>query len=356
MALTATACGVDTWAPSWRVSPDSSLAQRYAQRATLPSAKGGLLVPERVAGHRLIFWPASGLLKAEGHPAARGLAPVASLPDALVRLQRGMAAEGMPVPAGVRRFRRFRESEGFAGLRRLDLTVDLRASDRVEGRAVLRAVEAAARNSGLHAPTYGRRGKPGHTVYVAGETGVQSRFYDKGAESGQAAPYRWIRPEAQWRFRDLSAPLDTELCDPVWMREQFAKRWGPAFRGRIVVGDMSELGRELARAVREGRLEPGEARRIAGYLVMAPFGLDGVPERTARRLRTEAGKFGFHLVDGVLEPIEVDLGEVLAEAERPELWDSGLVGHVEPPDRQETAIRDRMRAQLDARRPPPRPR
>jgi hypothetical protein len=279
------------------------------------------------------------------------LAPAGALPKLLHRLTGELHAAGIEVPPAEQRFRRHKDSIGFAGLRRLDLTVDLRADTTHEGREVLAAVEAAAAQSPYHSPTYGRATKPGRTVYIAGDGGYLGRWYDKGAESGQAPPFRRIRPEAQWRFASERAAGSIELGDVEWMRDRFARRWGPWMRGRIVVGDMSDLGRELSRAVREGKLSPGEARRIAGYLVMEPYGLDGVPGRTARRLRAEAGKFGFRLVNGVLEPVEVDLGAVLAEAERLDLWESGSVSMNELPDDEEAGIRQRMREQLDARRP-----
>src|SRR3954463_13002263 len=323
MALRASAAGVDTWAPAWRVTPDSAHARHLEALCSIPSARGGKLMAQPVAGHRILFWPASGLLKAEGHPTEHGLAPVRSLPAALDRLHDALDVAGVEPPRSGRKFVRHRESQGFAGLRRIDLTVDLRADDRDEGRQLLAAFEAAARSSGHHAPTYGRPGKPGATVYVAGEGGVLGRWYDKGVESGSAAPFRLIRPEAQWRFANERGPEDLdELGDVAAMRDRFAKRWGPWCRGRIVVGDMTELGRKLAEAVEAGRITPAEARRIAGYLVMEPHGIHDAP-RTRQRLRAEAAGFGFHLVDGVLEPLEVDLGAALDEAEQLDPWESG---------------------------------
>lgn len=335
MAVVAVAAGVDTWSPSWRVRVDSPRAKALSQQAVIPSGRGGFLFPATThPQYRVMWWPGSGLLKAEGHPVADGLAPVATLPRQLERLTGELQDAGIPAPDGFRRFKRFKESEGFSGLRRLDLTVDLRTGDRDEGRQLMGAVEAAARASGCFAPGWERRGKDGRTVYLAGDTGVFGRWYDKGAESGQAPAYRRIRPEAQWRFRDLENAPDeqTRLDDVDWMRERFAKRWGPGMRGVITVGDMTELGAKLAEAVRQKRITPAEARRIAGFLVMEPHGLDGIPYRTRARLASEVKKFGFHLVDGVLEPLEVDLGAVLEEAERADLWESGVSSQIEPPD------------------------
>src|SRR3954471_5598946 len=277
MAITAMAAGVDTWSPAWRVPVDSPGCHLLEAVPSVPSAKGGKLFAGRIADHRVMFWPGSGLLKAEGHPVPGGLAPAAALPGALDRLVGALDVAGIPVPTRPRRFRRHRESHGFAGFRRLDVTVDLATEHGYEGRELLSAWEVAARSSGRFAPRYHRPGHPGDTVYAAGRGGVESRCYDKGAESGSAPPGRRIRPEAQWRFRDLSSPLEAEVADPAWLRDRFAKRFGSSYRGRIVVGSMSELGEKLDAEVRSGKLTAGQARAIAGYIVMEPFGLPGVP-------------------------------------------------------------------------------
>jgi hypothetical protein len=360
MAVRALAAGVDTWAPSWRVPVDSALAGHLSDRMTVPAGQGGAMLAEKVAGHRVMWWAGSGLLKAEGHPNPAGLAPPATLPGALRELVAAMHNAGVPPPEGHRRFKRYADSAGFAGLRRVDLAVDLAADSPGDGLAVLSAFHAAAVRSGHHAPAYGRRGKPGRTVYVAGDSGVFGRFYDKGAEAGTAAPGRLLRPEAQWRFAGIRCPDEDDWQDSGWARERFAARWGAWARGRIVVGDVTELGKRLRRAVETGQLSPGAAKRLGGYLLMeAVGGVPGASQRTAERDRAMAREFRFVLVDGVLEPIEHDLGADFAEAERPELWESGATAPVSRPDpslevRRESSRRlgDR-RPQVDGPRPRP---
>src|SRR3954447_13494000 len=193
MAVASLAAGVDSWAPAWRVPVDSPAWQALDAHPSVPAAMGGRLFPERVNDHRVMFWPGSGLLKAEGHPVPDGLAPPRALPGALDRLIGGMDAAGIPVPTGDRSFRRHRESHGFTGFRRLDVTVDLGTEHAYEGFELLSAWEVAARSSGRFAPRYNRPGRPGDTVYAAGRGGVESRCYDKGAESGSAPPGRRIR-------------------------------------------------------------------------------------------------------------------------------------------------------------------
>src|SRR3954463_11751825 len=348
MAISAMAAGVDTWSPAWRVPVDSPAWQVLDSYPSVPSAKGGKLFAGRIAEHRVMFWPGSGLLKAEGHPVPGGLAPAAALPGALDRLVGALDVAGIPVPTRPRRFRRHRESHGFAGVRRLAVTVDLATEHGYEGRELLSAWEVAARSSGRFAPRYHRPGHPGDTVYSAGSAGVESRCYDKGAGSGTAAPGRLIRPEAQWRFRDLTSPLESEAASPEWLRDRFAKRFGQSYRGRIVVGNMSELGQKLDAEVRSGNLTAKQARAIAGYIVMEPFGLAGVPARTRRHLAAEARRFGFHLVDGVLEPIEVDLGAVLDEAERLDVWESGVTAAAPALGDEDAGLRARMQDELAA--------
>src|SRR3954454_19771367 len=225
MAVKAMACGVDTWAPAWRVPIDSPAWQTMEAMPSAPSAKGGKLLSDRLGDHRVMWWPEFGLIKAEGHPGAGGLAPAAALPAALDRLVGELDAGGVPVPAGPRRFRRHRESHGFAGFRRLDVTVDLRTDHAHEGFGLLAAWEVAARASGRFAPRYHRPGQPGDTVYSAGLGGMESRCYDKGAEAGTAPAGRPIRPEAQWRFRDLTTPLEEGAAHPEWLHDRFAKRF-----------------------------------------------------------------------------------------------------------------------------------
>src|SRR3954447_26540410 len=106
MAVSSLAAGVDSWAPAWRVSVDSLAWRTLDAHEFTPAAKGGRLFPERVGDHRVMFWPDSGLLKAEGHPVPEGLAPPRSLTAALDRLVCQLDAAAIPVPARSRRFRR----------------------------------------------------------------------------------------------------------------------------------------------------------------------------------------------------------------------------------------------------------
>jgi hypothetical protein len=88
--------GIDTWSPAWY------LQERCAGRTALESlatVKAGRarMVPGDVAGHRVGWFPDSGLVFAEGHPAPGGLGCADDLPDVLERLELEMASMGMLV-------------------------------------------------------------------------------------------------------------------------------------------------------------------------------------------------------------------------------------------------------------------
>ena len=105
------AAGVDTWAPCWRVDPESGAGLALDAVATEPSRRGRLL-PQAIAGHRVLWHRPTGLLKAEGHPSPDGLAAPGELPAALGRLELALLEAGVPVPIGANfRLRVSRESD-----------------------------------------------------------------------------------------------------------------------------------------------------------------------------------------------------------------------------------------------------
>jgi hypothetical protein len=324
--MVAVAAGCDTWGPTWIVDPDSPPGRHLSTLAVAPSAHGGRRLAEKVAGHTVMWWEQHGLLKAEGHPLDGGLCPPARLRARLGELSLSLWEADVPVPWACRRFKGSgREAAGFAGFSRIDLTVDLSFPDG-HGTAVLKAVEAAAKWSGLMSrPERGRAGDT-QTVYTRSKSGVLARVYDKGLESLSHPAGHLIRPEAQWRWADRRRrPDEEDLGDPqacaAWMRERFRARFERWCRGRIVVGDMSQLADEIARAIEAGRLTPRQGEALFGYIGMrGRGGVPGQKKRTRQLRERQVRQFGFVLVDGVLEPVEVDLGAVLSEASRSDLW------------------------------------
>ena len=90
----------------------------------LATARAGRarMLPGDVAGHRVGWFPDSGLVFAEGHPAHDRLACPDDLPAVLLKVEDSMCAADIPVSADL-----------WAGVRRLDAAVDLATDSRAEG-------------------------------------------------------------------------------------------------------------------------------------------------------------------------------------------------------------------------------
>src|SRR5215218_2318717 len=110
----ATTAGIDTWSIGWYLREDSS-----ADRAlrSLASKKAGRadLVPDPIAGHRVLYDRGHRFLYAEGHPDPDGLC--AADPDRLIaakqRLESDLRDLGVDAPSQPGRFDRA-GSPGFA--------------------------------------------------------------------------------------------------------------------------------------------------------------------------------------------------------------------------------------------------
>ncbi|HEV2821379.1 MAG TPA: hypothetical protein VGW11_12825, partial [Solirubrobacteraceae bacterium] len=93
------AAGVDTWSLAWYVDRDSLAADWLADMATIPAARGRLL-PHPVAGHRVGWDCASGMLYAEGHPSPDGLCAPGKLAASQDALVAALLAADVPLPNG----------------------------------------------------------------------------------------------------------------------------------------------------------------------------------------------------------------------------------------------------------------
>lgn len=324
------AAGVDTWSICWYLRPDSKPWRAMEALATEPASRSRLL-PEVVAGHRVGWFPGSGLLFAEGHPGSEGLCGAGALPAAASRVRDGLGDLGVLPPSwrywglvGPRGFRKATGGAGFGGIRRLDSTVDLRFDSSVEGLAALAGVAALPLprvKTDVIREVGGRRVE---TVYFRGSSGkrVLGRWYDKGLESGDAARGLHVRPEDQRRF-PKQARLDLEaVASSTYVRDAFVQRFSPLWRAAkgIKVGGVMELAGRLAELQDEGLISPGEAKRIAGHLVLDAADAQRQSRSTCYADRAAARRHGLVLADGVLDEVEVDLGEVLERAMDSEAW------------------------------------
>jgi len=322
-----TEAGVDTWSLSWYADRDGRCARYMRQLATVPGARGSRLLPESIAGHRVGMFP-TGLLFAEGRPDPGGLCRPSELTVRALEVQQGLIARGVPLEGGERPFMSLGDmSEGWAGLRRLDVTVNVDAATRAEGLALLAGIAACVRDAPGQAEV--RYGLDRHveTVYLRGYGGkrVLGRWYDKGLES--ASDYRGllIRAEDQrrWGKLDRRDPWELDAAALAGLfRRRFYALW-QATKGVRVAGPVV-LAERLVEAVAEGRVTPQQATVLCGHLmlkVVAGRNGAGIARSTMYRYEKRARELGLVVADGVLEEVEVDLGDVLERVLDTDAWE-----------------------------------
>jgi hypothetical protein len=268
------------------------------------------LVPEKVDGYRIGWFREHGLVFAEGRPGADGLTSAAELPEALRSLEGSVENLGIPVGSG-----------SSAGLRRLDVAVDLWMDSAVEGEAFLECVGGASLGAGkLVAYRASRRVESVLVKTRANRT--KARLYDKGVETGRAPGGRWIRLEAQWRFPRTGRPPVGQLGGSV-LRDRFARRFDSLWQAAegVRVGGYEVVSERLGEAVAAGRLAPSRARSIAGYLVLRAAGVPQGAARTEYELDRDCRELGLSIAIGTASTRYFDAATVLDECFRAEVWD-----------------------------------
>ncbi len=305
------AAGVDTWSPCWYAEAGSGLARAMSVMATEGSGRARLM-PEKVGGYRIGWFPDWGLVFGEGRPSGDALCGVGELPVALGRLEGAMEDVGLPVG-----------SASAGGLRRLDVAADLWTGSGVEGLVFLECVGAASMGAGKIATYRGARCV--ESVLLKTRTGrSQGRVYDKGRESGGAPAGRWIRLEGQWRFQQGWRPLVGELSGGV-LRDRFRYRFEPLWQasGGYGVGGLELVVRRVQAAMEAGQLRASRARSVVGYLVLSGGGVEQGAKRTTYELERECRELG--LAVSVLEghELRVDVATILEECMAGEVWGVG---------------------------------
>jgi len=357
MSVTVTAAGVDTWSPAWYLDPDSLAGVELSERARVPTARGRLLAdgdgrPLDVLGHRVVWSQASGLLFAEGHPGDGLHLPGGDgvgLVPALDALTAGLLAADVPVPPGLAREEWVQRDEdvavpyrfgrtvlgpagsrvGFAGVRRIDTTVDLATGSTAEGIAILAGVSAIAAQPGGNSKgevVFGLDGRP-ETVYMRGRSGrkVLGRWYDKGVESGSAPRGRLIRPEDQRRFPKASRRSAVELT-AEYVRGKFHQRFVPLWRASmgVTVAGPVVLAEKLLDAIDAGTIGARDAEAVAGHLLLTQASGRrvgaGVSRATMYRREAAMKKLGLVVAEGAMQEVEIDLHEVLERALDAPAW------------------------------------
>jgi hypothetical protein len=324
------AAGVDTWSVCWYLRGGSTAEKAIEALATVPAPRSKLM-EERILGHRVGWFPGTRMLYAEGHPAEDGLCKTDALPGALDAVAEALADRGVLPPSfdlrpvvGPAGLRPALGGVGFGGVRRLDSTVDLRFGDPREGLAALSGVAALALPRVKTQVIREVGGRRVETVYLRGSSGrtVLGRWYDKGIESGEAARGLYVRPEDQRRFaKDARLTVDA-VAQGTYVRDAFVKRFEPLWRAAkgVKVAGVSELAGRLGELQDEGVITAAEAKRLAGYLALEAGGGLRQSRATQYRDRAACRNHGLVLADGVLDEVEVDLGEVLERAMDSEAW------------------------------------
>lgn len=333
--------GVDTWSPAWYVDPDGPAAADLNRVASYGAGRGKLL-PERVLGHRIGWFPQQGMLYAEGHPAAAlgldGLGDPSQLEPALFELEEAMRDTGLPLPdfGGVGRRVRYPgdglsifsdRAEGFAGFRRLDSTVNLPTRGRSEGIAVLAGIAAVVRDmpGAKLRPFFAVDGTRLETVELRGRSGVRilGRAYDKGVESGLAGPGELVRLEDQRRFVKESRREVGELTRGYVhgkIKDRFMPLW-KATKGVTVAGPLV-LAEKVQRLIDEEEITYRKGEQLAGHLLLTMVRGGGMSRATRYRRRNDLLDHGLALADGVLDEVEVNVHDVLEEALEAPVWGS----------------------------------
>jgi hypothetical protein len=328
------AAGVDTWSVCWYLQVDSPATRAMEALATDPGPRSRLL-PDKVHGHRIGWFPGTRLLFAEGHPGGESvLCAGHALPEALGRVSGALKDLGVLPPTFPLIPRYTPEGPhpiggvGFAGVRRLDATVDLHFDRPAEGLAALAGVAA------LPVPrmkTQLMREVGGHrieTVYLRGSSGkrVLGRWYDKGVESGSDRRGMRIRPEDQRRY-GKDTRLDVEaIASGTFVRDNFVRRFEPLWRASkgIIVAGGTELAARVAELVSEGVLTSRQAETVLGWMMLEQVGgNEGTARSTWYKKRRRCSDLGLVVADGTVDPVEVDLEQLLERALDADSWGQG---------------------------------
>lgn len=281
--------------------------------ATQPTRRGSL-IPDAIDGYRVGWFPGSHLIYAEGHPAEGQLCRAGDLDDGLSALVRSLRDHGIELPAGRSCDRQGTvKRAGLAGLRRLDLTVDLDVGRGVDGLALLAGM-GSIEVPRLKSETLRERGgRAVETITWKGSRGIVARMYDKGIESGTQPRGEYLRLEAQLRYQ-AGGRLDPTGLNAHHVRARFIERFAPlwqATKGVNVVGALA-APQKITELVRNGDITGSQGDRLLGFIIRYAAGHElGYDERTVYRRRAELRKLGLVAADGVLEEIEVDLASVL---------------------------------------------
>lgn len=315
--------GIDTWSVGWYLHPDSE-AEKAIDTLATGRAKRFSVLPEAVLDHKVLWDRSHRFLVAEGHPDPDGLAPVDA--DGLLAVQEaladGLRDRGVEVQRSPAPFDRT-GSPGAAGVRRLDLAVDVHG-DRDQGRALLSGVAAIEPPGRLRSVVHrAQTGRQVETISWQGARGKVGRVYDKGVEQMTHHPGERVRFEDQRRYPAGARPLVQDLS-AGYAGAMFRQRFGVLVKATkgVVVASQQRCIEALEDLVQEGELSPAQACKILGFQMGEKAGVDfGIDRSTKWRYRQMVREAGVVLTESALEEeIEIDLGDRLEQVLDEAIW------------------------------------
>lgn len=287
------------------------------------------MLEEAVAGHRVGWFPEQRMVFAEGHPDERGLARPDGLPARLVELREQLADVGLRDLGEVDAPFSWAGSIGFAGLRRIDTTVDLTLDSQAEGLGVLAGIAAVGLPRSKMQTFRATRANGGHleTVAFHGPSGgrMMARVYDSGVKHNTAARGHRIRPEDQRRYSAGVRPTMESLSETGYVRSLFHKRFVPLWRASegVKVTGPAAIAATLADLQKHDKITGRQAVRAAGFLLLQANGVATGSRAQTYRDQALCADLGLVLADGELTEVEVDLAEVLERALDAPEWGNG---------------------------------
>jgi hypothetical protein len=135
-----------------------------------------------------------------------------------------------------------------------------------------------------------------------------------------------IRGEDQRRWPKLER-RDVDELDGETLRRGFQRRFYPlwqATKGVTVAGPVV-IAEKLVEAVAAGELTALQAEALCGHVLLRVVGGRngaGLSPATMYRRENLMRDIGLQLADGVMEPVEVNLAEVLEHALDADVWGS----------------------------------
>lgn len=311
---------MDTVALNWSRQGGTELLARLSEhQATMPFARGRLLLDKSRSGLRVMAWPDYGVVKAECRLSALLDRDAQSFRLAsraeLLWADRAMRAELLEL-LGVE------PSGQTAAVSRYDLTTERAFEDGAEGQAVLKAFRALRPAGYCVVPWVQCDGAVREVSIRTGKSGRKVfRAYDKGIESGSHPAGQRIRFEAQNRPRPAKRRTPAELVGAD-LRHDFGRTIEPFLRGdSVTVTDPSGVVDVLASRVADGGISLARAERLAGAeMFLRRFGRgfyadDKKSERRLRALRQAGIAVDDELPPGARVPVSELLAELVREFE-----------------------------------------